>query len=140
MVMDVNTGEIFAMVSLPDFDPYHPGDAPTRRNSTAPARRVRNGLDLQAVLDGGGAGQRQGEFHSSFDAPDPINRPLHHQRLSPENRALSVPEIFIYSSNVGTAKMAISIGEDGLQNFYRKMGFITQAPLEMPERGRPIYP
>ncbi|MBI3440497.1 MAG: penicillin-binding protein 2, partial [Proteobacteria bacterium] len=58
----------------------------------------------------------------------------------PKRRPLTVPEIFIYSSNIGTAKMAATLGNDKMQEFYRSMGFLDQAKIELPERGTPIYP
>lgn len=142
LVMNVNTGEIIAMVSLPDFDPLHPGDA----SDDAKFNRASLGVfemgstfklfSTAAALDSG-----QVHFSSSFDASEPI----HYGRFTindyhAKKRVLSVPEIFIYSSNIGTAKMAQSLGENGLKDFYQRMGFFAQSPLELPERGYPIYP
>ena len=53
---------------------------------------------------------------------------------------MSVPEIFIYSSNIGTARMAQAIGDNGLKDFYKRMGFFESVPVELPERGAPLYP
>ena len=56
IVLDAATGEILAMVSLPDFDPERTRQRPRpRRCSTAHARRLRDGLDLQDLYDGDGA-------------------------------------------------------------------------------------
>lgn len=142
MAVDVNTGEIIAMVSLPDFDPYHPGEAP------ADARFNRASLGVfemgstfklfstAAALDSGKV-----TFASQFDgaAPIKIGRFTIHDYHS-KNRMLSVPEIFMYSSNLGTAKMTQVIGTNALKSFYKKMGFLAQAPLDLPERGSPLYP
>jgi cell division protein FtsI (penicillin-binding protein 3) len=46
----------------------------------------------------------------------------------------------MYSSNIGTAKMAQSLGDNGLKDFYKRMGFFEPAPIELPERGAPLYP
>lgn len=142
MVMDVNTGEIIAMVSLPDFDPHYPGDA----SDDAKFNRASLGVfemgstfklfSTAAALDSGKV-----HFSSEFDATEPI----HYGRFTindyhAKHRPLSVPEIFMYSSNIGTAKMADSLGDNALKDFYGRLGFFEQAPLELPERGAPLYP
>lgn len=142
LVTDVDTGEILALVSLPDFDPYRPGEA----SDAARFNRASLGVfemgstfklfSTAAALDSGKIG-----FNSWYDAAEPIK----YGRFTisdyhPEKRMLSVPEIFIYSSNIGTARMAQAVGTDVLKNFYEKMGFFSAAPIELPERGTPLYP
>jgi len=142
MVMDVNTGEIIAMVSLPDFDPNHIGDATDEQKfnrATLGVFEMGSTFKLfstAAALDSGKV-----HFSSVFDASEPIK--VGRFKISDyhaKKRPLTVPEIFIYSSNIGTAKMADSLGENSLKNFYKSMGFMTQAPVELPERGAPLYP
>jgi cell division protein FtsI (penicillin-binding protein 3) len=142
MVMDVDTGEVIAMVSLPDFDPNHAGDAADQQKfnrATLGVFEMGSTFKLfstAAALDSGLV-----RFSDTFDATDPIKigrftiSDFHAKR-----RALTVPEIFIYSSNIGTAKMAATLGNEKMQNFYRTMGFMEQAKLELPERGTPLYP
>ena len=142
MVMDVNNGEIIAMVSLPDFDPYHAGEANDDQRFNRAALGVYEMgstfklFPLAAALDSGDV-----SFGTMIDATDPIK--FGRFRISdyhPKKRPLSVPEIFIYSSNIGTARIAQSLGEDGLKDFYEKLGFFDRAPLDLPERGQPLYP
>ena len=142
MVMDVNTGEIIAMVSLPDFDPNHVGEATDEQKfnrATLGVFEMGSTFKLfstAAALDSGKV-----HFSSVFDASDPIK--IGRFKISDyhaKHRPLTVPEIFIYSSNIGTAKMADSLGDNGLKNFYKSMGFMAQAPIELPERGAPLYP
>ncbi|MCE9507883.1 MAG: penicillin-binding protein 2, partial [Alphaproteobacteria bacterium] len=142
MVMDVDTGEVIAMVSLPDFDPNHAGDATDQQKfnrATLGVFEMGSTFKLfstAAALDSGLV-----HFSDTFDATDPIKigrftiSDFHAKR-----RALTVPEIFIYSSNIGTAKMAATLGNEKMQDFYRTMGFMEQARLELPERGTPLYP
>ncbi|MDE1152966.1 MAG: penicillin-binding protein 2 [Micavibrio sp.] len=142
IVMDVNTGEIIAMVSLPDFDPHHPGDSPDDakfNRATLGVFEMGSTFKLfssSAALDSGKV-----TFASNFDAAEPI----HYGRFTitdyhAKKRVLSVPEIFIYSSNIGTARMAASLGGNTLQDFYKSLGFFTPVPVELPERGQPLYP
>lgn len=142
MVMDVNTGEIIAMVSLPDFDPNHVGDASDwEKFNRATLGVFEMGstfklFSMAAALDSGTV-----HFSSIFDATDPIKIgrfKIHDDHA--KKRPLTVPEIFIYSSNIGTAKMADSLGPDALKDFYKSIGFMEPAPIELPERGMPLYP
>lgn len=142
LVMDVETGEIIAAVSLPDYDPHHPAEA----SDDAKFNRVSLGVfemgstfklfPTAAALDSGSA-----SFATTFDATKPIKV----GRFSitdyhGKNRILTVPEVFIYSSNIGTAKMALALGSGGLRAFYEKLGFFNKTPIDLPERGQPLYP
>ncbi len=142
LVLDVRTGEVLAMVSLPDFDPNQPGAAP------AAARFNRASLGvyemgstfkiftLAMALDSGAVTLRGG-----YDASKPIRiaRFLIND-FKPKNRWLSVPEIFMYSSNIGAAKMALDVGTREQKRYLGKLGFLSPARIELPEVGPPIVP
>jgi len=53
---------------------------------------------------------------------------------------LSVPEVFIYSSNIGTARMAMKVGIDGQQAYLRRFGFFDRPKTDLPEVALPIMP
>lgn len=142
VVMDVNTGEIIAMVSLPDFDPHHPSSA----SDDGKFNRVSLGVfemgstfklfSTAAALDSGRV-----NFGTTFDTTQPIK--IGRFTISDYHalhRVQSVPEIFMHSSNIGTARMAQTMGPDGLKNFYKRMGFFAPVPVDIPERGSPLYP
>ena len=142
VVLDVRTGEVLALVSLPDFDPNHPAaaspDALFNRaalgvyemGSTFKIFTMAMALDLGTVDLGGG-----------YDATEPLRiarfviRDDHAKR-----RWLSVPEIFIYSSNIGAAKMARDVGGPRQKEFLERLGLLRRPPLEIPEVGRPMWP
>jgi cell division protein FtsI (penicillin-binding protein 3) len=141
-VMDVNTGEIIALVSLPDFDPNNAADALKPNN----INRVNVGvfemgstfkaLTVAMALDSGRI--RMGD---AFDA----RTPLHYGRFRindfhPTRRVLTVPEVFLHSSNIGTAKMALMLGVDAHKAFLKKMGQLDRLRTEMPESSAPIVP
>jgi cell division protein FtsI (penicillin-binding protein 3) len=80
-------------------------------------------------------------LNSSFDA----RASLRYGRFSisdyhAQNRVLSVPEIFTYSSNVGAAKIALAIGVEGHKAFLRKVGQLDRLRTELPESAEPIVP
>src|SRR5690606_5390807 len=80
-------------------------------------------------------------LNSTFDATKPMRiggftiNDFHGKR-----RVLSVPEIFIYSSNIGTAKMAEVIGVEGHRAFLKKAGLLDRMQTELPEGATPTEP
>ena len=142
IVLNVNTGEVVAMVSEPDYDPNNPREAndPTRINRlTTGVYEMGSTFKVFTVamaLDSGKA-----TLSSMFDA----SHPLQYGRFAihdyePMHRALSVPEIFTYSSNIGAARMALAVGVAGHQAFLRKMGQLDRLRTELPESAEPILP
>ena len=142
IVLNVNTGEIVAMVSEPDYDPNNPREAndPTRINRLTTGVYEMGStfkvLTVAMALDSGKA-----TLSSTFDA----SHPLQYGRFAihdyePMHRALSVPEIFTYSSNIGAARMALAVGVQGHQAFLRKMGQLDRLRTELPESAEPIVP
>ena len=142
MLIDVNTGEVISLVSLPDFDPNNPVDALDKDRINRMIVGVYEmgstfkALTTAMVLDSGKA-----SINSSFDA----RSNLQHGRFTihdyhATHRVLSVPEVFIHSSNIGTAKMALAVGVEGHKAFLRKMGQLDRMTTEMPESAMPIVP
>ena len=142
VVADVNTGEITAMVSQPDFDPNNPREAndPNRLNRLTTGvyemGSTFKALTVAMALDSGRV-----SLSSSFDARLPLRygkfeiNDFHAQR-----RVLSVPEIFTYSSNIGTARMALSLGVDYHMAFLKKLGQLDRLRTELPESAEPLVP
>jgi len=142
LVLDVRTGEIIAMVSEPDYDPNNPHEAldPTRINrlttgvfemgSTFKAFTIAMALDSGKVT-----------LKSSFDAHGPmhVGRFQIHD-FEPENRMLTIPEIFTYSSNIGAARTALAMGVDAHKAFLKKLGQLDRLRTELPESAEPIVP
>ena len=142
IIMDSRSGEIMAMTSLPDFDPNHAGDADanTRFNrATLGVYELGSTFKIfntAAALETGIATMR-----SNYDARKPIRIARFAIRdYHAKNRVLSVPEIFVYSSNIGSAKMAQDMGAPAQKAFLGSLGFLKPLPVELPEVGSPIYP
>jgi cell division protein FtsI (penicillin-binding protein 3) len=142
LVTDVRSGEILAMVSLPDFDPNNPREAndPTRINRLTTGvyemGSTFKALTLAMALDSGKI-----TLNSSFDARVPLRYgkfAIHDYHAT--GRVLSVPEIFVHSSNIGTARMALSLGVEHHKWFLRKVGQLDRLRTELPESAEPIVP
>ena len=142
IVLDVHTGEVLGMASLPDFDPNQISEStPEQRFNRATLGVYEMGstfktFTLAAALQTGTVRLQDG-----YDASKPIRvgrfviRDDHGK-----NRWLSVPEIFIYSSNIGAAKMALDIGAERQQEFLGRLGLLRAPDIELPEVGAPILP
>jgi len=142
VVLDVRTGEIVSLVSLPDFDPNEVGEV----SDDARFNRTTLGVyELGSVfkifnhaiaLETGAA-----NLASVYDARKPIRvARFTISDFHPENRWLSVPEIFMFSSNIGSAKMALDIGGAAQRKFMSDLGLLRRSSVELPEQARPIYP
>ncbi len=142
VVLNVRTGEIVAMVSEPDFDPnasLDPHDQKLINRLTTGVFEMGStfkAFTVAMALDSGKA-----TLKSTFDA----HNPLHYGKFEihdfePMQRALTVPEIFTYSSNIGAAHIAMAMGIDAHKAFLKKMGQIDRLRTELPESARPIVP
>lgn len=142
VVMDLRNGEVVSLVSLPDFDPNHPGktrDAARFNRATLGVYELGSTFKVftaAMALDSGAA-----RMSGSYNATKPLKisrftiRDYHAKR-----RWLSLPEVFIYSSNIGAALMAQDVGGRRQQDYLRRMGMLDPLPLELPETGRPLVP
>jgi cell division protein FtsI (penicillin-binding protein 3) len=80
-------------------------------------------------------------LNGRYDARTPLV--IGRQRISDyhaECRVLTVPEVFKYSSNIGTAKMALEVGMERHQEFLRRVGLFDRLTTEIPESARPLLP
>ena len=142
LVMDVNTGEVVAMSSLPSFDPNQPGDIdqdPRFNRTTLGVYEMGSTFKIfttAMALDAGTV-----SLEGGYDATNPIRiarftiRDFHAKK-----RWLSVPEIFMYSSNIGTVKMALDVGIPGHRNFLTSIGMMKPVAIELSETGAPLTP
>ena len=142
IVLDVRTGEVVAMVSIPDYNPNNPREAlePSRINRLTTGvyemGSTFKALTIAMALDSGKV-----TLNSSFDARGSLR--YGHFNISDyhaQNRVLTVPEIFTYSSNIGAAKVALSQGVEKHQAFLSKVGQLDRLRTELPESAEPLVP
>lgn len=142
LVMDVNTGEVLGMVSLPDYDPNNIRGVGSEQKFNRVTKGVYElgstfkAFTFAAALDDGLVTLEDG-----YDA----TKPLRVGRFMinddhPKGRYLTLPEIFTYSSNIGTAQMALEIGAERQQEFLRDLGMLEAPNVELTEVSAPLYP
>jgi cell division protein FtsI (penicillin-binding protein 3) len=142
LVMNVHTGEVVSMVSLPDFDPAAPGAATPDQifNRTVQGvYEMGSGLKVFTIA----MGLESGTVTTS-DGYDATN-PIHIARFTieddhPKRRWLTIPEIFIYSSNIGSAKLALDVGTSYQRKFLGRAGLLQKSPIELREAAEPLVP
>jgi cell division protein FtsI (penicillin-binding protein 3) len=142
VVMDVNSGEILAMVSLPDYDPNLPQNLKQQtlfNNVTLGDYELGSVFKPFTLATGFDTGKINEQM--IFDATNPIKigrfqiSDFHAQR-----RPLSVAEILMYSSNIGTAKIGHTVGAERMQEYFKKLGFFGKLDLEINEKSTPTIP
>jgi len=142
IVLDAKTGEVVAMSSLPDYDPNDRSQALEKdRLNRATGGVFEMGSVFKAFTTAMALDSGMVTINDSFDATRPIRaagRTI--SDFHGKNRILSVPEIFIYSSNIGTAKMMLATGVPKQQGFLKKLGLTQRLETELPENARPLLP
>lgn len=142
IVLDTQTSEIIAMVSLPDFDPNQnqKSDPNSIFNSnTLGVYEMGSVFKIFTVAMALDAGKIT--LNSGYDTARELRIGGHKIKdLYPKNRWLSVPEIFMYSSNIGSVQMALDVGPEKQREFLERLGLLTPTPLELPEMGKPMAP
>ncbi|HEY7384409.1 MAG TPA: penicillin-binding protein 2 [Beijerinckiaceae bacterium] len=141
-IVDVNTGEVIALVSLPDFDPNNPVDALEKdRINRINVGVYEMGSTFKAITTAMALDSGRFTINSTFDA----RSALRYGRFTindfhGQHRVMTMPEVFIHSSNIGTARMALGIGVEGHKAFLRKLGQLDRLRTELPESAEPLLP
>lgn len=142
VVLNVHTGEVIGMSSLPDYDPNNPVEALQKdRLNRMSAGTYEMGSTFKAFTTAMALDSGLVKMSDSFDARGAIRiGGFTIKDFHGKNRVLSVPEIFIYSSNIGTARMADLVGIDGHKEFLTRLGLLTRMQTELPEVAMPNQP
>ena len=142
IVLDITTGEIIALVSLPDFNPNQEDKKFRKEQANMMTSGVFElGSVIKAVTFAMAFDYGVTDLKGKYDARFPLvigNASIsdyHAQR-----RVLTVPEIFTNSSNIGTARMALDVGTEGHQEFLRRVGLFDRLTTEVPESAKPLLP
>ena len=140
IVMDVRTGEVIAMVSLPDYDANKFGDASQEsRFNRAVTGMYEPGSTFKLQTAAMALDSGVGHLWSYYDAAHDIK--IGRFTISDfqgKHRWLSLPEVIAYSSNLGAAHMAQAMGAERQRSWLQSMGMFGRVGVELPEQGQPI--
>ena len=143
VVMDVHTGEVLAMTSLPAMNPNVPGQAtPDQMFNRATLGVFELGstfkpFTLAMAMDSGTV-SGPGQMMSCPDVLPAYGHLVHDTH--PFGRTCSIAEVMMESSNIGMAQIADKLGKDRQKAWLKKMGFLDKAQIELKEIGRPLTP
>lgn len=150
ILMDIHTGEVISLVSLPDFDPNSrpavltegdQSDSPLfnravqgvyELGSTFKIFTIAQAMDLNLVNP-----------NTMIDTTGPLTwgrfKIRDFRNYGPE---LSTTDVIVKSSNIGTARVAMMIGAERQRDFLDGLGFLEPTPIEMVEgpTGKPLLP
>jgi cell division protein FtsI (penicillin-binding protein 3) len=142
VVLNTETGEIVSMASFPDYNP----NADEKHLTSDQQNKLTSGVyELGSVikavtfamaLDSGAV-----TMDSRFDVSHPLI--IGNARINEfhaPRRVLSLPEVFTYSSNIGSAKMAMAVGLEGHHEFLKRVGLLDRLVTELPESAKPLLP
>lgn len=139
VIMDVHTGEVVAMVSLPSFNPNKIEGIIPRNNVTQARYELGSTfkpIAMAAAIESGTVTSMSRRFDAV--APLAIGR-FHIRDDHPQKRFLNIPETLIYSSNISTARIADLMGREPLEAMFRALGFDKAPEIEI-ERAPPLWP
>ena len=147
IVLDVNSGEVLAMASLPDINPnapfkgVDPSDQQVMINkatqavyelgSTFKMITFANAIEHGVITD----------WSKTYDVTAPLQ--IGRFRIKddePKKRAITTVEIMTFSSNIGTSQIALALGAPTIDSFFKKLGLDKRTDIELRERGQPQYP
>ncbi len=143
IILDVQTGEVMALASLPLFDPNKIRRASMKHQNNEVTQSVFElgstfkPLTIAAALDAGTVT----DLAVRYNAMEPIKvggftiKDDHSQ-----GRYLNVPETLVHSSNIVTARIADNLGQEAMENMFRRLGFDERPHIELFERGHPLWP
>lgn len=142
MVMDVSNGELLSMVSLPDFDPNEPRTAtPEARFNRATLGVYEMGSTFKTFTVAMALNYGTASLRSSYDATNAIRYGgFTISDSHPENRWMTVPEVYVHSSNIGTVRMIMEVGVEKQKAFLQQLGLFDKPEIELSEIARPLIP
>lgn len=141
IVLDVATREVLALVSLPDYDPNRAERAaPEARRNRCTGDVLELGSLFKVVSTAMALESGTVSIYDRFDASESLRIGRHSIRdFRGHQRWLSVPEIFAFSSNIGTVKMTFAAGGSEAQRpFLEDLGLFGRPALELPETTQPL--
>ncbi len=148
VMIDVRTGEVVALASLPDFDPNNPSTLFQDYNGVKNDRfnRITSGIyelgsTFKTVTLAGALDSGKVRITDQFDARFGIRfGRFTIDDFHGKHRVLSVPEVYKYSSNIGTIKIMQELGKDDFRAFLTRIGMDQPVPFELPEMRKPKVP
>ncbi|MFN4296053.1 MAG: peptidoglycan D,D-transpeptidase FtsI family protein [Brevundimonas sp.] len=141
IVTNIQTGEVLGMASWPEYDPNRRGQSQPGEMNRVVSGHYEMGSVFKAFTVAAGLDTGQADMTTTFDASDPLrigNRTI--RDFHAQNRVMTLEEVFLHSSNIGTSRLAIEMGGDTMRRYFQDMGLLDAAPIELHESAAPRRP
>lgn len=141
IVADPNTGEIIALVSKPDFDPHNPSQANEDKLFNRASLGIYElGSIMKCITLAVGFDSKTITLNDAYNLSSFRVGKFQVKDFNKSQGWNSVANVFRMSSNIGATQIALEIGNETLKSYYKKLGFLDQVQIEIPEKGSPLYP
>ncbi|GGG16436.1 hypothetical protein GCM10010964_00940 [Caldovatus sediminis] len=160
VLMDVGTGELLGLVSLPDYDASDPAGLQQRAGAGGESERERrerqandprfNRVTVGVYEPGSTFKLMTAAMALEYGVVQPWHgysaaAPIRYGRFTindfrGKGRWLALPEIIAYSSNIASAHMAAAVGPTRQREFLTRMGMASRLRVELPETALPLVP
>jgi cell division protein FtsI (penicillin-binding protein 3) len=131
IVTNVHTGEILAMASWPT----------NQSKNLATSGHYEMGSVFKSFTVAAGIDRGLADMETTFDASQALvigNRRI--TDFHAQNRVMTLEDVYLHSSNIGTSQLAMQLGPDGMRAYFEKLGLLDAAPLELRESAAPVLP
>ena len=142
IVTDVQTGEVLGMASWPSFNPAARGSAPDGATlNRAVSAHYEMGSVFKTFTVAAGLDTGQADMNTLFDASQAFqigDRKI--KDFHAQNRVMTLEEVYLHSSNIGTSQLALQMGPNTMRDYFRRMGLLDASTVELKESAKPVVP
>ena len=139
VVADVQTGEILAMASWPTYDANRRNAAPEEATlNRVVSAHYEMGSVFKSFTVAAGIDTGRADMNTLFDASQALQ--IGKRRITDfhaTNKVLTLEEVYLHSSNIGTSRLAVEMGGDVMRDYFRRLGLLDAAPIELKESAAP---
>ena len=142
VVADAQTGEILAMASWPTYDANRRNSAPDEALiNRVTSAHYEMGSVFKSFTVAAGIDTGRADMNTLFDASQAFM--IGKRRITDfhaTNQVLTLEEVYLHSSNIGTSRLAVEMGGDVMRDYFEKFGLMDATPIELKESARPRRP
>jgi cell division protein FtsI (penicillin-binding protein 3) len=141
MITDVNTGEVLALVSLPDFDPNFANKAlPDQKFNRTTLGTYEMGSTFKPFTAAMALEFGVSDLNKKYDTTPIYQDGFTINDYHSSKRPMSLTEIIMHSSNTGTARVAMGVTAEQHQEFLERIGMFGKPQIELPEKSKTLKP
>ena len=142
IVTDVQTGEVLGMASWPTFNSSDRGAAPDGATlNRAVSGHYEMGSVFKTFTVAAGLDTGRADMNTLFDASQAFqigDRKI--KDFHAQNRVMTLEEVYLHSSNIGTSQLAVQMGPDVMRSYFQRLGLLDAARIELKESAKPVVP